>query len=92
MAADGLRLAASSYLITVGGGYRLAGRRVLPPNQPGAGPRTGEWFDLAADDDLAARLPTPMAATVCEVYACLTGHRPAPTTARAGDGTAAVAG
>lgn len=90
VARDGRRLAATSYLITVRGGSRLAGRRVLPPNQPGAGPRTGEWFDLAEDGDLAARLAAPSAATVCEVYSCLTGQRPAPAAARA-EGTTTAA-
>lgn len=89
-ARDGRRLAVASYLVTVGGGSRLAGRRVLPPNQPGAGPRTGEWFDLAEDGDHAARLAAPIAATVCEVYSCLTGKRPAPAAARADTATPAA--
>lgn len=87
-AVDGRRLAASSYLIIVRAGSRLAARRMLPPNQPGAADGAGEWFDLAEHGDLAARPPATVATTVCDVYTCLTGRRPAPATDRAADATA----
>lgn len=88
--ADARRLAHTSYLITMRAGARLAGRRHLPPNQPGAGAWTGEWFDLAEDGDLAGRLPVPTA--ICEVYSCLTGIASgSPTdTAHVGDPVADV--
>jgi hypothetical protein len=88
-AADGRRLLASSYLVTRRRGARLA-RRTLPPYQPAAGPGAGRWFDLAEDDDIAARLPAVAARTVCEVYACLTGQSPAPSIQRTGEASAAA--